>query len=886
MKKGMAIFFVLIALVPLANSMSLKDLIAKYIFSASTSDMDVTSYNDYMADRNGNGINDTLVLELATSSTNGNFIFVANLLDKNGILTNETNKTLSAGANKLNITFDSFLLSQSQFNYSIKIYNSNYSLKYRKDDILTKIYQNYEEGFRILEIKDSRIGKTLRINITLNSSASGPFESALYMNYNNSIISAKNNFSATGSTNYLVFDFGNETIKRTHYSGSFNVSSIKIGKKAIKTDFATGFYDFRDFAASSYFSGFSDEGLASSNNKYNFLRVNAEMQITDAKEYAVALGLYDALDNLAEIKNMSYQLTEGKHTVSFDFNGSRIRSKKLNGPFAVKYIRLFDNGKLIDEMNNAYMTKNYNFNDFESADLPDLVADISVSGGHHYGLNNITVNFTFKNAGKKHAFGVFTEIFDNNTFSKSNKSSILNPGSQIIHQAYFTNISDVEFTALADSGNIVEESDEDNNAQKLIIKINKKPKLNSLDDIAANETDKITLNLSASDENGDSITFSVNSSKFINKSNIFEWQTTTLDSGNYTFEAIVSDGYLNDSAVFNVIVDDNPEKDSDNDGINDSLDKLIGGISNVNTSTINLSIFLNDSDNLSKSLDDDVPVSILDGNSPIAEFDYNFSSDKLNLANLTINKQAGNSTGYIVFRGLSMPAGRTKTLYLDRLNPNVNGICIKDEEISEISEISSGCSLNSEFRIECDGTLQNSYICSYNSTLSKYKVRGLKHSGIIQIDYRQPLPGGSSPPSSGSSGSGISSSGSSMVCISKWECAKWSVCIGGVSSRKCADSNQCYSPVDKPLELQQCIADIKNMESSYGRSDLKNDNNQIAEDIQRLKRSGKLSGITGAAAASPTAKNLHFGIFIILITIAIIGFYLNKKFNLISKIFK
>ena len=99
------IFLILMVLTPLAYSMSLKDLVARYIFSASTTQMNVTGYADYMIDKDGNGINDTLVLELSTNNAAGNFIFVANLLDKNGILTNETNRTLNSGINKINITF-------------------------------------------------------------------------------------------------------------------------------------------------------------------------------------------------------------------------------------------------------------------------------------------------------------------------------------------------------------------------------------------------------------------------------------------------------------------------------------------------------------------------------------------------------------------------------------------------------------------------------------------------------------------------------------------------------------------------------------------------------------------------------------------------------------
>ena len=168
MSKGVVIFLVVLFLIPVAYSLSIKDLIARYSFSATSPQMNVTEFKDFMIDKNSNGINDTLVFELTTNNADDIFIFVINLLDKNGILTNETNVTLNAGINKLNIMLNTILLSQNQFNYSVKIYNSSFSLKYRKDNILTQEYTNYEKGFEILSIKDSKVDKMLKVNVTIN----------------------------------------------------------------------------------------------------------------------------------------------------------------------------------------------------------------------------------------------------------------------------------------------------------------------------------------------------------------------------------------------------------------------------------------------------------------------------------------------------------------------------------------------------------------------------------------------------------------------------------------------------------------------------------------------------------------------------------------------
>lgn len=734
MGKGVVVFL-LVLLMPIAYSISIKELIARYSFSAATPQMNVTGYADFMVDKNNNGINDTLVIELATNNLNGNFIFIIDLFDKNGILANETNKTLNAGVNKLNITFSSILLNQNQFNYSIKIYNSSYNLKYRKDNIPTQSYLNFEDGFKLFSLKDSKVGNALIINATLNSSINGIFEAILFLAYNNSVISVKENKSISDSAQDLIFNFGGETIKRTHYIGSFNISSIKIGKKMLKTSFTTGFYDFKDFAVKSYITDFSDDGIdADSDNQYDILRINANTQILEDNEYSMLLALYDLFGNIVEIKNASNFLNAGNNIIPLDINGSRIYDKKFNGPFIVKYVELYGNNTLIDKINDAYVTGNYNFNDFDKPNLPDLRANISVSGGYHYGINNAAINITFENIGNKHAFNIFTDIFDNASFSQSNRLNVLNADSKTKYQIDFSNISDFEISAIVDLQDFVEESNESNNAEKIVIKLNKRPSLDLVDNITVNEGDKILVNLSAFDPNGDALFYSINLSKFSKDNNLFIWNTSINDNGEYTLSAAASDGFLNDSVVFRIIILDIAENDIDSDGIDDSIDKLIGNASFVNSSTINLTIFVNNSKNLSKVFNEAVSVKFVDNNLPIAEFNFDFSRYRLNLTNLAIGKQSTKSAGWLLIRGLEMPFNATKTMYVDGANPRLKKVCIRDAQIPSINKISRKCNSRNETKVACNGRLTKSYRCTYNSTTNKYKVQGLKHTGIIQVE--------------------------------------------------------------------------------------------------------------------------------------------------------
>ena len=877
MNKGaVALITILILSIPLAYPISIKELLARYNFFAVTAQMNVTSYADFMIDGNNNGINDTLVFELATNNAAGSFIFVISLFDKNGIITNRTTLTLSSGGNKLNITLSSTLLTQNQFNYSIKIYNLTHSLKYRKDNIPTQNYSRYEEGFRVLNIQDSKSDKTLKINVTINSPINGTHVTTLFLSYNSSTIISKDDKTIANSINHLLFNFDNETLKRTHYVGNFTVTSVKVGRKTIKTNFTTAFYDFKDFAAKSYISGFTDSAASSgTNSKYDNLQINVNLQITEADNYNIVLGLYDLFGNLVEQKNVSYFLNAGSNTIPISVNGSKIYEKKLNGPFAVKYAELYQNNALIDKISNAYTTSNYNFNDFNNAGLPDLKVKIDVSDGYHYGINNISINFTIKNVGYKPAFNIFAEIFDNKTFSHNNMSDVLNANSQVTYQFNFANISDFEISAIADSQNFVEEFNESNNAERFLIKLNKRPNLTIVKDITVNETDKIVINLSASEPNGDNLSYSINLSKFSKDFNVFEWKTTTTESGNYILSAIASDGFLDDFVVFRIVVLDNPEIDIDNDGINDSVDRLIGDEDSVNTSTMVLTIFLDNSRNLSKLFNGSRKVRLMDGNFTIAEFDFNFSRHKLNLKNFTINKQKGNAIGSLIVRGLALPEGKTKTLYLDKTNPSLNGVCIKEDEVLSISEISGDCDSSNEFKVECDGTLQQSYTCMYNSTLNKYKIQGLRHSGIMQFAYTKPLSESSSTSASGGGASTNAGGGRALECISDWQCSEWLQCINGFKNRKCSDANQCSFASDKPAEAQECVS-----------SETKENPTEIINNLKETSLPKKLAGITGQAVkVMPQIKNFSDVASIIAVMLVFAACYLAIK-SVFWKIFK
>ncbi len=168
MKKSIFLLILsIIVLAPAAFSITLWDLINFFNFNFFTTKINVTNYDDFMIDKDGDNVNDTLYIELTTDGSAGTYLFVVDLYDET-IIKNETNKTLSSGVNKFNITFSTDFFTKNKFNYTIKIYEENYSLKYNKENIETQFYNNYETAVNIINISDKSVNDYLQLNFTIN----------------------------------------------------------------------------------------------------------------------------------------------------------------------------------------------------------------------------------------------------------------------------------------------------------------------------------------------------------------------------------------------------------------------------------------------------------------------------------------------------------------------------------------------------------------------------------------------------------------------------------------------------------------------------------------------------------------------------------------------
>lgn len=263
------------------------------------------------------------------------------------------------------------------------------------------------------------------------------------------------------------------------------------------------------------------------------------------------------------------------------------------------------------------------------------------------------------------------------------------------------------------------------------------PTISIISNITANESDLVNVSNHFTAEDIDSQTLLYYYSSLFNLSGL--WQTTTNDSGEYTSDITASDGIFNVSArIWVTIVDasdfdldgipDFRDTDDDNDGINDTLDTILGNGTDPNTNIPNVTIEVNSTTNISQHFNTTLNVTFRAANLTILEFLHDFTH-VLNLRNITINRQNNTEAGSIIIKGLQL-AGVLKTVYMDRLVAAHSTICIKDAEVDSLDSMTGTCSAADERYIACPGTAGN-YTCELNGP--RYRITGLAHSAVKEM---------------------------------------------------------------------------------------------------------------------------------------------------------
>ena len=286
--------------------------------------------------------------------------------------------------------------------------------------------------------------------------------------------------------------------------------------------------------------------------------------------------------------------------------------------------------------------------------------------------------------------------------------------------------------------------------------------------------------------------------------------------------------------------------DTDNDGLPDSSDPLLYNESNVTISgvtTLNITVGGNATNG---SFSGEQEILFYDQTNLMVNFSHNFSTSNLDLSQVTITKT---STSLIVNLSGQLQSDYNKTLYLT--DNSFTALCVKDAEISSISEVSSACTGTNE--TDMTSCLGGSYSsgginCTDEGTI--IKIENLRYSAVRGTPATTTIV--SETASSGSGG-----------CLTNWICSDWSSCVNGNQTRNCTkEKSYCYVDLKKkPVENQSCF---------IGESEENNNAGSPNKSSQEVDSSPELKSIKNN-------KYLFLGIILIIVIGVVFFFVLNKK---------
>jgi hypothetical protein len=206
----------------------------------------------------------------------------------------------------------------------------------------------------------------------------------------------------------------------------------------------------------------------------------------------------------------------------------------------------------------------------------------------------------------------------------------------------------------------------------------------------------------------------------------------------------------------------------------------ISNIQDSFLSNLQLEVKINNSNNLTNLINNNLSstqtIEILNNltNNTLVEFNYDFDLDNLNLVGTKVLYEENANVSTILISNLQLQTqsqSRTKIVSIKapQDTSTYNSVCVKDEELNSITQISQNCNQNYEYVILCNNITQDSLTCTHNTNSSKYIISGLRHSGITIFDsttYVNPNPdtgSGGNGGSGGGSGNGGGSLGSGFI---------------------------------------------------------------------------------------------------------------------------
>ncbi|CAD7767005.1 MAG: Subtilase family protein [Candidatus Argoarchaeum ethanivorans] len=224
------------------------------------------------------------------------------------------------------------------------------------------------------------------------------------------ITSASNNtYLPVGKQNITLL-FNGIDIRRIDLNGPYTLSNLRLRDnywntvdKRLKA-YNTSFYDSKEFQLpkAMFTDVYNDTGVDTDNDGYyNYLSIDIGVNVSESGYYHWYGELYDGYgESIAYEGNSSY-LENGTQIIQLNFDGFMIRKHNVDGPYYLKYLRLYDDDYVQqDGRHDAYVTSYYEYIDFQppSAEFNDVYSgngtDTDGDGLYDYLTIDVGVNVT------------------------------------------------------------------------------------------------------------------------------------------------------------------------------------------------------------------------------------------------------------------------------------------------------------------------------------------------------------------------------------------------------------------------------------------------------------------------------------------------------------
>lgn len=240
----------------------------------------------------------------------------------------------------------------------------------------------------------------------------------------------KSDYKRYGDNEYMAMRAGN---------GSRGIAIRDWANPGKQSDPPYGCHSLGDYApVYAQLTGYySDSGIdVDGDSLYDYLRVQAELQVTAGGVFRIFARLMDQSTNELTWLVKKFILYPGSHLIALDFDGLDIRQKGVNGPYKVSVFVGDDEGLEVDDEPDVYETAAYAYGNFEQRDavFTNSYLDYGFDSDSDGKYDNLTIEVTV-NVTTPKTYVIEGGLYDSlgNAIEIANVSADLSAGEQSIN---------------------------------------------------------------------------------------------------------------------------------------------------------------------------------------------------------------------------------------------------------------------------------------------------------------------------------------------------------------------------------------------------------------------------------------------------------------------